>query len=448
MRSLLKQWRQPNFPFSPRRLPIFYGWVIVFASTIGMISTIPGQTAGTGPFKESLMRALHLDSIQVSTAYFIGTFTAGLLLPRMGKWFDIAGARSFTFLTQLVFGAALIYLASVGKVFTFLNGSPTKNVWLAMVLLTVGYLSVRLLGQGMITMASRALIGKWFNYLRGKANAINATLTSCAFASAPWSMTVMIQTFEWDKALYLLGIGMLLVMAPLCWLLFRDNPEECGLVMDGRSDLKAPTGKDDEFTINHEFTGEEAIRTFPFWAFTLGISFLGYFGTAVAFHIEDFARDVGMSTSDFALLYLIAQPLQIVLGIAFNYISTYIRLKYLLVTMLMGNLCASLGVYELPSALGYVLFIGGNCVAWSGFGTLLAIVFPRFFGRKHLGKISGWTMFSLVISSAIAPLAFSLFQQATGDYRLACQTFAVASFILLLTAFKADNPQRKLAKST
>ena len=30
----------PNFPFAPRRLPFFYGWVVVFASTLGILFSL------------------------------------------------------------------------------------------------------------------------------------------------------------------------------------------------------------------------------------------------------------------------------------------------------------------------------------------------------------------------------------------------------------------------
>ncbi|HCE06906.1 MAG TPA: hypothetical protein DEQ62_11315, partial [Verrucomicrobiales bacterium] len=42
-------------PFAPSACPFFYGWVIVFAATIGTIASIPGQTMGFTVFTDVLM---------------------------------------------------------------------------------------------------------------------------------------------------------------------------------------------------------------------------------------------------------------------------------------------------------------------------------------------------------------------------------------------------------
>ena len=45
-------------PFSPSRCPFFYGWMIVFAATLGSIFSIPGQTMGFTVFTDVLMKEL------------------------------------------------------------------------------------------------------------------------------------------------------------------------------------------------------------------------------------------------------------------------------------------------------------------------------------------------------------------------------------------------------
>ena len=43
--------------------------------------------------------------------------------------------------------------------------------------------------------------------------------------------------------------------------------------------------------------------------------------------------------------------------------------------------------------------------------------YPKVFGRRHLGAISGIQMSAMVIGSAIGPAFFALVQSVTGDYR-------------------------------
>ncbi len=439
---------EPGFPIAPAQSPFFYGWVIVLASTVGTLSTIPGQTAGTGPFKESLMAALQLHDPEISGAYGVGTCVASFLLPFMGKLFDRYGARVLTFYTQAAFGLCLIMLAFSGNIYDFLRGDTERAWWIALPLMTFGYFTIRLLGQGTITMASRALIGKWFNYGRARATAISGTFASVGFASSPYTLALLISATSWKDAYLILGSFMILAMVPFCWLLYRDNPEECGLEMDNGKLPKKPPRNADEFIIHKEYTQKEALRTYSFWVFTLGICLLSYFGTAISFHVRSIPRELGMAYEDFTLLFMVGQPLTIVLGFTLSWISNLIRLKYILMLMIGGVFASSIGVTLLPSALGTALFVGGNALGWSGFGTLLTITFPRFYGRIHLGKISGWVMSALMISSAVSPFTYSLFHEFTGSYKSASITFAVMALLLFFGSFKADNPQRKLAPAS
>ena len=75
-------------PFAPSRLPFFYGWVIVFAATIGSIFSIPGQTMGFSVFTDVLIEELGLSRVQLSLAYCLGTVASGLTLPWLGRGLD------------------------------------------------------------------------------------------------------------------------------------------------------------------------------------------------------------------------------------------------------------------------------------------------------------------------------------------------------------------------
>ena len=72
-------------PFAPSRFPFFYGWVIVFAATIGSIFSIPGQTMGFSVFTDVLIEELGLSRVQLSLAYCLGTEASGLTLQNQPK---------------------------------------------------------------------------------------------------------------------------------------------------------------------------------------------------------------------------------------------------------------------------------------------------------------------------------------------------------------------------
>lgn len=84
---------RPNFPFSPAKFPIFYGWVILVASVLGVITSIPGQTIAVSVFTDHLIAATELSRLDLANAYLMGTLTSGCLLPFGGKLQDRLGAR-------------------------------------------------------------------------------------------------------------------------------------------------------------------------------------------------------------------------------------------------------------------------------------------------------------------------------------------------------------------
>ena len=44
-----------EWPFSPRKFPFFYGWVMVAGSIMAVIASIPGQTMGVGVDRKSVV---------------------------------------------------------------------------------------------------------------------------------------------------------------------------------------------------------------------------------------------------------------------------------------------------------------------------------------------------------------------------------------------------------
>jgi len=75
----------------------------------------------------------------------------------------------------------------------------------------------------------------------------------------------------------------------------------------------------------------------------------------------------------------------------------------------------------------------------------LTVVWPRFFGRKHLGAISGVNMSTMVLASAMAPVMFAKAYELTGSYReviAVCWSMPIAVILLALTA---ENPQEKIS---
>ena len=105
----------PNFPFKPKKFPFFYGWMIALLATIGMISSIPGQTMGVGVFTEYLIKKTGLNRLEISLAYMTGTIISSLIVPFAGRVLDKLGARTMVIIAGLGLSLALLLLAGFGE---------------------------------------------------------------------------------------------------------------------------------------------------------------------------------------------------------------------------------------------------------------------------------------------------------------------------------------------
>jgi len=86
------------------------------------------------------------------------------------------------------------------------------------------------------------------------------------------------------------------------------------------------------------------------------------------------------------------------------------------------------------------MLISGNGITWGLYIVLAAVTWPRFFGLRNLGAISGFSLSWLVIGSAFGPYLFSLAFDLTGTYEMVAQACLVVSIILFFSSFRANNP--------
>ncbi|MDD4426030.1 MAG: hypothetical protein PHS40_08900, partial [Mariniphaga sp.] len=80
--TLKERWNA--IPFNPQKVPFFYGWIILFASIVGVLASAPGQTMGVSTFTDYLIDSIRISRNQISSAYMIGTIGSSFLLTWAG----------------------------------------------------------------------------------------------------------------------------------------------------------------------------------------------------------------------------------------------------------------------------------------------------------------------------------------------------------------------------
>ena len=433
-------------PFAPSRCPIYYGWVIVFVATIGSIFSIPGQTMGFSVFTDVLIQELGLSRVELSVAYCIGTVFSGLTLPWLGNVLDQWGERKMAVVSVIATGLILFYLAKAAVISDTL-GKILPAGLAAFVVICIGFYLIRASAQGVLSMTCRNVIGKWFNHKRGLALAISGVLVSFSYSFAPQGLNWLIDRYGYDGAWFTMGMTTLVVMAPLAWLLFRNKPEEDGLKMDGGDKPMKKLDNPDMY-IHREFTRSEAMQDYSFWVFNITFSFYGMYATAFTFHILSLGGEYGFDSDRILSLFVPIAATSVITNLIFGFINAHLRLKFLLFFMNLGCVMAALGMLFLNEPVGVPAYVIGNGIASGGFVSLTGIVFPRFYGRLHLGAISGVNMSTMVIGSGLGPMLFGLCQHLTGTYKEILIASIIFPTLLAVLSLKADNPQRKLINNT
>jgi len=438
---------RPDFPFSPAKFPIFYGWVVLVASVLGVMTSIPGQTIGVSVFTEPLMAATGLSRLQLANAYLVGTLTSGCLLPFGGKLLDRLGSRQVAVLAAMGLGLTLGYLTVCDRISSVLSAQLSLEPTLvAAVLLVLGFVSLRFCGQGMLTMTSRTMLGKWFDRRRGQVSGIEGIFVAFGFAIAPWAFSQAIAAVGWRETWRILAVVVGIGMSSVGWLLFRDNPEVCGLRMDGEQSLRVASALDSDSEKRDSEKREtsavdssaavdslwgstrgQALRTLAFWAVTLAFASQALSVTGITFNIVSIGAEMGIAEADIVRIFIPNAMVSTAVGFVVGLLCDRLRIQFIFMFMMAAQAAGIAAMANLDRPEMWPVAIVGLGISSGCFGTLTTVVLPRFFGRAHLGAIAGVQMMMIVIASAVGPSLLANSKAITGSYvaaLYACCLFA------------------------
>ncbi|AHW61059.1 Cyanate permease [Draconibacterium orientale] len=440
----LKQ-KYNNFPFNPSKVPFFYGWVILFAATIGVLCSAPGQTTGVSTFTDYLIDSIGISRDQISTAYMFGTIGSSFILTYAGTLYDKYGARWVGMAAALTLGFVLVLFSQSDRIIkAIVPQSSPGYVAVAVATCIVFFFMLRFSGQGVITMVSRNMLMKWFIARRGLVNGISSVFVSMGFSIAPLSFDLLIEGTSWRWAWLLMAMGIGVGFFLFVFIFFRDNPEDCDQIPDGEKH----GNKEHDVIIKpfKQFTLKEARSGLTFWLFVLPSAIYAMFITGYVFHLVSVFGEAGIDKEQALSVFIPISMISVVLAFVGGWISDRIKLQYLLYLMLAGMVVALIALANINTGFYYYAFIIGSGIPSGMYNVLLSVTWPRFYGRDHLGKITGFVMAIIVFFSALGPIVFSLSHSHLGSYSYAI--YALLGIILVISAisFKAHNPQDKYEK--
>ena len=389
------------------RFPFYYGWIVLGVGLGGMIMTSPGQTYSVSIFLEPIIAELGISRSLVSSLYTGATLLGSLALPLVGRLIDRRGPRFVMTGVALLFGLACVFMGFV------------ENV----VMLAIGFLAIRMFGQGSLMLASQNLINRWWIARRGLVMGIAGMAMSLAGVGGfPNLIHALIGAFDWHTAYIALGGLVLVVMLPLSGIFARNRPEEHGLQPDGRSPEDNngvgldgdPSAEPGDREIN--WTLDDAIRTPVFWLVALGVASKAMLSTGLFFHMVSIFADNGLSADAAAAVFLPIAVTTAVVNLSSGVLADYVPPRFLLATALAGQTAALLLATNLTS-FGAALVYGGILGVTDGLTrTVNSVIWASYFGRLHLGSITGVTTTVVIFGSALGPMPFGIARDVMGSY--------------------------------
>lgn len=430
---------QPTWPFDVRRVPFFYGWVVCVVSTLGFYMSIPGQTMGMAVFTDPFIEAFGLSRTQLSVAYLFGTVASSLFLTRAGRLYDRIGARKVMVGSSLALGVCVVVISFVDVLIAGarqVTGLSTVVVGFPLMLLC--YFGIRFTGQGVLTSASRNVLLVWFEKRRGLVSGVRGVFVSLGFSLAPLPLGWLIVELGWRSALHALAAAVAIGFGLLAALLVRDNPEECGLLPDGELHEDRVVEATPRYP---DHTMAEARRSVLFWIYAGSLGVYSMLGTAITFHIAAIFAEFGRGREEAFGYFFPMAMVSTSVNLLASWLADFYRLKPFLLVMIAGWMLGAWGLLHLDLDWGYWAMVAGNGTGAGLWGVLSSLAFVRFFGRRHLGEVSGLNAAISVFASAIGPALFSLGEDAFGTYRAAAWLCLALLAVFLITAIAV--PQRE-----
>ncbi len=408
---------------APGNSKLFYGWWLVGVGFLlqGVVTGIVSYSYGIvlTPIAAEFS-ASRLEMMFGTTA---STLVAGLSSPFFGVAMDRYPLRRIASAGVLLLGGGLLLL------------SVAQTLW------QVTLVYALFMGPAMILMGAllvAVMLARWFSRRRGTAMGVAALGTSVCGLLLPLLLQYGIEAVGWRTMLQLLGMGVLVVLLPMAWLLVTDYPHVRGLTPDGASSEVSPSPQTGAIPSGSSTREIFAQRNFWMVAAVCGVLFAVY--SSLLSNLVPFAAGRGFGGEQAALLISVIAIFGMLGKLAFGMIADRIELRLGLVAAIV-LLLLGLAIYGVGDSYAHLLvasvFVGiaagGMLPVW---GSLMAVLFGTANYGRAMGLMSPVMMPLIMFGTLFGGWSFDM----TGDYQLAFIVFGVALFVALLALTRLRFP--------
>jgi MFS family permease len=398
----------------------FYGWVVLVVAALAMVGTLPGRTQGLGLVTEPLLNDFGISRAAFAQINVVATLVGALFCAGVGRLIDRAGSRAVLTAVVVALGAVVVVM------------SRTAGVVALLVLVTL----TRGLGQSALSVVSLAMVGKWFRRRLTRAMAVYTVVMSVGFMAAFPLVGALVLSAGWRSAWATVGVCLIVVLAPLAWLLDRSAPEAIGQQVDGSSSAEPDaTGRG-----GADATLREALGSPAFWVFALASSVYGLVASGIGLFNESILAERGFAPEVYHSALAVTAMTALFGNGAAGALAHRGSLRHVLVAALL-MLTVALAALARVTTVAQVM---AQAVAMGIAGGFVMVVFFSFWGRAYgraqLGRIQGAAQAMTVVASAVGPLLLATWVDATGSYASAFYALALVVAALAVAAMLVQVP--------
>jgi cyanate permease len=269
-----------------------------------------------------------------------------------------------------------------------------------------------------------------------------------SFATFPILIHALIANTGWRNAWLVLAFVIWIALLPPAALLIRRNPESVGLLPDGQPPSTKDQHEKDKVDTVREFNLSlgEASRTRTFWLLLIAGAAPALISTALTFHHVSFLASKGIPSGTAASVFGIMGPMQILGIFIAGFLADRFSNRYLLAVGQVLLVATMLWTFLITST--WQAFFYGALLGLSiGFIIPInAVIWPNYYGRRHLGSIRGVATSGIAFFAALGPLPFGLLFDLTKAYSLAILIFLALPLSSAVAALLAYPPKWKNLK--
>ena len=399
---------------------------MLLLAAAAMVGTLPGRTQGLGLVTEPLIADLGIGRVDYAQLNLWATLVGSVFAIGVGRFIDRLGARLVLTTVAATLGLVVCAMSSV------------HSFWALAVAVTL----TRGFGQSALSVISLAMVGQWFVKGIDTAMAIYSIVMSIGFMIAFPVVGSIVQSQGWRAAWFSIGVALIAVLAPAGWFLARSTGHRRGASLDA----PAPDAPAD-FPAREDLTWQQALSTPAFWVFSIGAALYGLVASGIGLFNESILAERGFGADVYYQTLIVTAMTALIGNFGGGWLATRLSLTNLLAISLF---ILALGLAALPhiTSIGQVMVwatamgLGGGLVM-----VLFFSVWPRVYGRAHLGRIQGAAQAMTVVASAVGPLMLAWCVEWTGSYAAMFNILAAVIGALAFVSMVTPLPDHQVSTS-